>query len=38
LYKLGDSGERVFLSSEEIDTQRLNAKQDSENACSSNSP
>lgn len=38
LYKLGDSGERVFLTSEEIDTQRLNAKQDAENACSSNTP
>ncbi|MGA2707813.1 MAG: DUF4124 domain-containing protein [Steroidobacteraceae bacterium] len=38
LYKLGDSGERVFLTSEEIDTQRLNAKQDADNACSKDSP
>jgi Domain of unknown function (DUF4124) len=38
LYKLGDNGERVFLTSEEIDTQRLNAKQDADNICSGNSP
>jgi hypothetical protein len=33
LYKLGDNGERVFLTSEEIDTQRLNAKQDADTVC-----
>ncbi len=38
LYKLGDNGERVFLTSEEIDTQRLNAKQDADNVCGGNSP
>ncbi len=36
LYKLGDNGERVFLTSEEIDTQRLNAKQDADNICGGN--
>lgn len=37
LYKLGDNGERVFLTSEEIDTQRLNAKQDADNICNGKS-
>src|SRR5271166_4826522 len=37
LYKLGDNGERVFLTSEEIDTQRLNAKQDADNVCNGKS-
>ncbi|MGA2776469.1 MAG: DUF4124 domain-containing protein [Steroidobacteraceae bacterium] len=35
-YKLGDNGERVFLTSEEIDTQRLNAKQEADAICSGN--
>jgi hypothetical protein len=36
IYKLGDNGERVFLTSEEIDTQRLNAKQEADAICSGN--
>ena len=36
LYKLGDNGERVFLTAEEIDTQRLNAKQDADTVCGGN--
>ena len=35
LYKAGANGERQFLSSEEIDTERLNAKQEVDNVCNS---
>jgi len=35
LYKAGPNGERQFLSSEEIDTERLNAKQEVDNVCNS---
>jgi hypothetical protein len=35
LYKAGANGERQFLSSEEIDTERLNAKQEVDNICNS---
>lgn len=33
LYKLGDNGERQYLTSEEIDSERLNAKQEVDTAC-----
>jgi hypothetical protein len=35
LYKTGPDGERQFMSSEEIDTERLNAKRDVDNICNS---
>jgi uncharacterized protein DUF4124 len=35
LYKTGADGERQFMSSEEIDTERLNAKRDIDNTCNS---
>lgn len=35
LYKSGPDGERQFLSSEEIDTERLNAKRDIDTICNS---
>ena len=35
LYKAGANGERQFLSSEEIDTERLNAKQEVDTICNS---
>ena len=35
LYKTGPNGERQFMNSEEIDTERLNAKQDVDNICNS---
>jgi hypothetical protein len=35
LYKTGPDGERQFMNSEEIDTERLNAKQDVDNICNS---
>jgi hypothetical protein len=35
MYKTGPNGERQFLSSEEIDTERLNAKQEVDNICNS---
>jgi len=35
LYKTGPDGERQFMNSEEIDTERLNAKRDADNICSS---
>ena len=35
LYKTGPSGERQFMTSEEIDTERLNAKRDIDNICNS---
>ena len=35
LYKTGPDGERQYLSSEEIDSERLNAKADVDNTCNS---
>jgi len=35
LYKTGPAGERQFMTSEEIDTERLNAKRDIDNICNS---
>jgi hypothetical protein len=35
LYKAGPGGERQFMTSEEIDTERLNAKRDIDNICNS---
>ena len=35
LYKTGPDGERQFMNSEEIDTERLNAKQDIDTICNS---
>jgi hypothetical protein len=35
LYKTGPDGERQFMSSEEIDTERLNAKRDIDSICNS---
>jgi hypothetical protein len=35
LYKTGPDGERQFMTSEEIDTERLNAKQDVDTICNS---
>ena len=35
LYKTGPDGERQFMNSEEIDTERLNAKRDIDNICNS---
>ena len=35
LYKTGADGERQFMTSEEIDTERLNAKRDVDNICNS---
>jgi hypothetical protein len=35
LYKAGPNGERQFMNSEEIDTERLNAKRDVDNICNS---
>ena len=35
IYKPGPNGERQFLSSEEIDTERLNAKQEVDTICNS---
>jgi hypothetical protein len=35
LYKTGPDGERQFMNSEEIDTERLNAKRDVDTICSS---
>jgi hypothetical protein len=35
LYKAGPDGERQFMTSEEIDTERLNAKRDIDNTCNS---
>ena len=37
LYKTGPDGERQFMTSEEIDTERLNAKRDIDNICNSKS-
>jgi hypothetical protein len=35
LYKTGPDGERQFMTSQEIDTERLNAKRDIDNICNS---
>jgi Domain of unknown function (DUF4124) len=35
LYKTGPDGERQFMSSDEIDTERLNAKRDVDTICNS---
>jgi len=35
LFKTGDNGERQYLSSEEIDSQRLEAKRDIDTICNS---
>jgi hypothetical protein len=35
IYKTGDNGERQYLSSEEIDSQRLDAKRDIDSTCNS---
>jgi hypothetical protein len=35
LYKTGPDGERQYMNSEEIDTERLNAKRDVDNICNS---
>ena len=35
IYKTGDNGERVYLSSEEIDQERLSAKHDIDDICNS---
>ncbi len=35
LYKVGADGERQYLTSEEIDTERLNAKRDVDQICNS---
>ncbi|HEY0747335.1 MAG TPA: DUF4124 domain-containing protein [Steroidobacteraceae bacterium] len=35
LYKAGPDGERQFMTSEEIDTERLNAKRDIDTICNS---
>jgi hypothetical protein len=35
LYKTGPDGERQFMTSEEIDTERLNARRDIDNTCNS---
>ena len=35
VFKTGDNGERQYLTSEEIDTQRLDAKRDIDSVCNS---
>jgi hypothetical protein len=37
IYKTGPDGERQFMTSEEIDTERLNAKRDIDSICNSQS-
>jgi hypothetical protein len=37
LYKTGDNGEKQFLSSDEIDTARMNAKQEVDALCGNSS-
>jgi hypothetical protein len=37
IYKTGADGERQYMSSEEIDTERLNAKRDIDTICNSSS-
>jgi hypothetical protein len=36
LYKTGENGERVYLTSEEIDTERLDAKKEIDDLCTQN--
>jgi hypothetical protein len=38
IYKTDENGQRVYLSSQEIDAQRLAAKQAVDDACSANTP
>jgi hypothetical protein len=38
IYKTDDNGQRVYLSSQEIDAQRLAAKQAVDDACSADTP
>jgi hypothetical protein len=33
IYKTGDNGEKIFLTAQEIDTERLNAKQEVDAVC-----
>jgi hypothetical protein len=35
IYKTGDNGERVYLNSQEIDEERVNAKKDIDDVCNS---
>jgi hypothetical protein len=35
IYKTGDNGERIYLSSQEIDDERINAKKDIDDVCNS---
>ena len=35
IYKTGDNGERVYLSSQQIDEERVNAKKDIDDTCNS---
>jgi hypothetical protein len=35
IYKTGDNGERVYLSAQEIDDERVNAKKDIDDVCNS---
>jgi len=35
LYKVGDNGERQYLTSDEIDSERVNAKREADDICSS---
>lgn len=35
IYKTGDNGERVYLNSEQIDQERINAKKDVDDICNS---
>jgi len=35
IYKTGDNGERVYLTSQEIDQERISAKQDIDDTCNS---
>ncbi len=37
IYKTGDNGEKIFLTAQEIDTERLNAKQEVDAVCNSGS-
>jgi hypothetical protein len=37
IYKTGDNGERVYLSAQEIDEERVNAKKDIDDICNSSS-
>jgi hypothetical protein len=38
IYKTDDNGQRIYLSSEEIDAQRLTAKQAVDDACTADTP